>query len=153
MAPLAEVTAKFAAEALVSDSAGPIQVLDLGAGHGLYGLAIAEQNSSAQIFALDAPEVLEIALDNARQAGVAGRYHPIPGDAFKTDFGGPYDLVLAANVAHHFDEAANVKLFRKARAALKSSPDVSRSLNGFRLPATHSRSPYLPPVHAALSTR
>ena len=121
MAPLAEATANFAAEALVSDSAGPIQVLDLGAGHGLYGLAIAERNSAAQVFALDAQQVLEIAFENARQAGVAGRYHAIPGDAFKTPFGGPYDLIVAANLAHHLDEASNVKLFRKARAALKSS--------------------------------
>jgi SAM-dependent methyltransferase len=119
MAPLAEPTAQFAANALAKDSAGPIQVLDLGAGHGLYGLAIATQNSAAHIFALDAPRVLEIAIDNARQAGVDGRFHPIPGNAFETEFGGPYDIILAANLAHHFDEAANVRLFRKARAALK----------------------------------
>ena len=119
MAPLARATAQFAAEALQVDSAGPIQVLDLGAGHGLYGLAIAARNSSAQIFALDAPQVLEIALENARQAGVAARYHTIPGDAFEASFGGPYDVVLAANLAHHLDEASNVRLFQKARAALK----------------------------------
>jgi 2-polyprenyl-3-methyl-5-hydroxy-6-metoxy-1,4-benzoquinol methylase len=125
MAPLAEATAQFAAAALAADSAGPIQVLDLGAGHGLYGLAIAAQNSEAEVFALDAPPVLEIALDNARQAGAATRYHPIPGDAFQTDFGGPYDLVLAANLAHHFDEASNVRLFRKARSALKPAGRIA----------------------------
>jgi 2-polyprenyl-3-methyl-5-hydroxy-6-metoxy-1,4-benzoquinol methylase len=119
MAPLALQTAQFAATALQVDSAGPIQVLDLGAGHGLYGLAIAAQNPAAQIFALDAPRVLEIAMENARQAGVAGRYHPIPGDAFEAGFGGPYHLALAANLAHHFDQASNVRLFRKIRAALK----------------------------------
>jgi 2-polyprenyl-3-methyl-5-hydroxy-6-metoxy-1,4-benzoquinol methylase len=119
MAPLAQATAQFAADALHVDSAGPIQVLDLGAGHGLYGLAIAARNSAAQIFALDAPQVLEIALENARQAGVAARYHTIPGDAFEASFGGPYDLVLAANLAHHMDEVSNVRLFRKTRAALK----------------------------------
>jgi len=118
MAPLTQATAQFTADALAVDSAGPIHVLDLGAGHGLYGLAIAAQNSAAHIFALDAPQVLEIAIENARQAGVAERYHPIPGDAFKSEFGGPYQLVLAANLAHHFDEAANVRLFQKARAAL-----------------------------------
>ena len=125
MAPLAEATAQFAAEALAVDTAGPIQVLDLSAGHGLYGLAIAARNSVAQIFALDAPRVLEIAIDKARQAGIAGRYHPIPGDAFEADLGGPYDLVLEANVAHHFDRAANVRLFQKARAALKPAGRIA----------------------------
>jgi SAM-dependent methyltransferase len=91
----------------------------------LYGLAIGAQNSGAHIFALDAPEVLEIALGNARLAGITGRYHLIPGDAFETGFGGPYDLVLAANLAHHFDRAANVRLFQKAHAALKPAGRIA----------------------------
>ena len=119
MAPLAEPVAQFAAAALEVDAAGPIQVLDIAAGHGLYGLAIAARSPSAQIFALDSPRVLKIALDNARRAGVARRYHPIRGDAFKAAFGGPYDLVLAANLAHHLDRDANIRLFRKIRCALK----------------------------------
>jgi SAM-dependent methyltransferase len=119
MTPLARPVAEFVATALEVDSAGPIQVLDIAAGHGSYGLAIAAQISSAQIFALDSPQVLEIAIENARQAGVAERYHPIHGDAFEAAFGGPYDLVLAANFAHHLDEAANVRLFQKILAALK----------------------------------
>ena len=125
MAPLARPVAQFAATALKVSSAGPIQVLDLAAGHGLFGLAIAAQNSSAEIFAVDSPQVLEIAIANARRAGVAKRYHPIPGDAFKTGFGGPYDLVLVANFAHHFDQAANIRLFRKARAALKPAGRIA----------------------------
>jgi len=119
MAPLAQPVANFAADALKVGSAGPIQVLDIGAGHGLYGLAIAAKNCAAQIFALDLPQVLEVAIENARQAGVAERYHPIPGDAFETGFGGSYDLVLAGNFAHHFDPPANIRLFKKSRAALK----------------------------------
>lgn len=111
MAPLAQPVAEFAAAALEVDSAGPIQVLDIGAGHGFHGLAIAAQNSSAHIFALDAPRVLEIAIENARQSGVAERYHLIHGDAFEAGLGGPYDLALAANFAHHLDDAANVRLW------------------------------------------
>jgi 2-polyprenyl-3-methyl-5-hydroxy-6-metoxy-1,4-benzoquinol methylase len=121
MAPIAQPVAAFAAAALKVKSAGPIQVLDIGAGHGWYGLAIAAQNPAAQIFALDSPLVLEIAIENARQVGAAGRYHPIPGGALDADFGGPYDLVIAGNVAHHLDSAANVRLFEKSRAALKPS--------------------------------
>ncbi len=113
MAPLAQPVAEFAAAALKVDSAGPIQVLDLAAGHGLYGIAIAAQNPSAEIFALDSTRVLKVAIENARQAGVAKRYHPIRGDALETGFGGPYDLVLAANFTHHLDQADNIRLFRE----------------------------------------
>lgn len=121
MAPLAQPVANFAAAALKLKSDAPLRVLDVAAGHGLYGLAIAAKRRSAEVFALDLRGVLRIAIENARRAGVAERYHPIPGDAFKTDFGGPYDLVLAANFTHHLDEAANIRLFRKSRATLKPS--------------------------------
>lgn len=125
MAPLAQRVAELAAAALEVDSAGSIRVLDIAAGHGLYGLAIAARNSSAQIFALDSPPVMEVALENARRAGVAERYHPIHGDALEAGFGGPYDLALAANFGHHFDEAANVQLFQKTRAALKPAGRIA----------------------------
>ena len=125
MGPVAEPVARFAATALKVKSAGPIRVLDIGAGHGWYGLAIAAENSSAHIFALDSPQVLEVAIENARRAGVADRFHPIPGDAWKTGFGGPYDLVMAGNFAHHFDAAANVRLFQKCRRALKPSGRIA----------------------------
>jgi 2-polyprenyl-3-methyl-5-hydroxy-6-metoxy-1,4-benzoquinol methylase len=119
MAPLAQSIAEFAAAALKVHSAGPIQVLDLAAGHGYYGIAIAQKNPSARIFALDSSRVLKIAMENAHQGGVAERYHPIAGDAFKVDLRGPYDLALAANFAHHLDEASNIRLLQKIRAALQ----------------------------------
>ena len=59
MAPLAQPVAEFAAAALKVEAAGPIQVLDIAAGHGLHGIAIAAQNPSAQIFALDSTRGVE----------------------------------------------------------------------------------------------
>jgi 2-polyprenyl-3-methyl-5-hydroxy-6-metoxy-1,4-benzoquinol methylase len=119
MAPLAGPVAQSAAAVLTAKSSAPVDVLDVAAGHGLYGLAIAALNPAAEIFALDWPNVLEIALENAQLAGVAERYHLMPGDAFDVEFGGPYDLVIVANFAHHFDAAVNTAFFRKCRTALK----------------------------------
>lgn len=113
--------AHVAAAALELTLDRPLTVLDIAAGHGLYGLAVAMRHPAAHVFALDAREVLAIAAQNAQVAGVADRYHLIPGDAFDVSFGGPYDLILMANFAHHFDAAANTTLFRKCRAALTPS--------------------------------
>jgi 2-polyprenyl-3-methyl-5-hydroxy-6-metoxy-1,4-benzoquinol methylase len=63
--------------------------------------------------------VLRVALENARKAGVAGRYDMLPGSAFEVDLSGPYDAVLLTNFLHHFDAPTNVELLRKVRAALK----------------------------------
>ena len=119
VAPFALHVADFAAESLKVASAGPMRVLDVAAGHGLYGLAIAARNPQTEIYALDAPDVLRVAKKNARANGAQKRFHTIPGDAFRTRFGEDYDLVLAANIVHHLDPESNVRLFEKCRDALK----------------------------------
>ena len=121
MASLAAPVAAFAAAAVKLDRDGPLKILDIAAGHGHYGLAIAALCPHAHVFALDRRDVLEIAARNARLAGAGERYHPIPADAFQVDFGGPYDMIVVANFAHHLDEATNTTLFRKCLAALKPS--------------------------------
>jgi 2-polyprenyl-3-methyl-5-hydroxy-6-metoxy-1,4-benzoquinol methylase len=96
-----------------------MRVLDIAAGHGLFGIEIAKQNPHAHIVALDWPRVLDVAEGNARKAGVADRYERLPGSAFEVEFGGPYDAVLLTNFLHHFDVPTNTNLLRKVRAALK----------------------------------
>jgi hypothetical protein len=88
---------------------GPMRVLDIAAGHGLFGIEIAKQNPEARVTGLDWAPVLRVALDNAKKAGVEGRYDMLPGSAFDVDFGGPYDAVLLTNFLHHFDRATCVR--------------------------------------------
>jgi len=95
------------------------KVLDISAGHGLYGLMVAKSNPSAQIYASDWANVLVVARENAAKFGVAERFHTIPGSAFDSDLGSGYDLVLVPNFLHHFDPPTCVKLLRKLRGAMK----------------------------------
>jgi hypothetical protein len=97
----------------------PMRILDIAAGHGLFGIEIARQNPKAIVTGLDWAPVLRVALDNARRAGVQDRYQMLPGSAFEVDFGGPYDAVLLTNFLHHFDHATNVGLLKKIHKALK----------------------------------
>ena len=98
---------------------GEVRVLDIAAGHGLYGIEVAKQNPQAQITGLDWAAVLQVALRNAEKAGVKDRYTMLPGSAFDVEFGGPYDVVLLTNFLHHFDKPTNVGLLKNVRAALK----------------------------------
>src|SRR5215207_5060106 len=98
---------------------GKFKVLDLAAGHGLYGLAFARHNPEAEVVALDWPGVLEVAKENAQRAGAAERYSTVEGDAFGAEFGEGYDVVLLTNFLHHFDPPTCERLLRKVRAALK----------------------------------
>ncbi len=118
MAPMAAPAAEALASLVGEGRGGRLKVLDIAAGHGLYGIAFARRNPEAEVVALDWPAVLEVAKENARRAGAEGRYSTIEGDAFGADFGSGYDLVLLTNFLHHFDHETCVRLLRKVRAAL-----------------------------------
>jgi ubiquinone/menaquinone biosynthesis C-methylase UbiE len=94
-------------------------VLDIAAGHGMFGIMVARANPNAQIYALDWAKVLEVAQQNAIRAGVTARYNTIPGSAFEVAFGDGYDIALITNFLHHFNPATNETLLRKVHAALK----------------------------------
>jgi 2-polyprenyl-3-methyl-5-hydroxy-6-metoxy-1,4-benzoquinol methylase len=125
MAPLQTLAAEGLAEILDADAGAKWKVLDIAAGHGMYGVTIAKHNPNAEIFALDWPRVLEVAENNAQAAGVAGRYHILPGNAFEVEFGKGYDLALLTGFLHHFDPATIEKLLRKIHSALKPSGRVA----------------------------
>jgi ubiquinone/menaquinone biosynthesis C-methylase UbiE len=118
MAPLMVMPAQAIARIVGADAGEKSRVLDIAAGHGLFGITIARQNPQAEIVALDWPNVLEVAKENARQAGLDGRYSTLPGSAFEVEFGGGYDLVLITNFLHHFDPPTCETLLRKVHAAL-----------------------------------
>ena len=119
MAPLMMMPAELIAELLNAEAAPKWKVLDIAAGHGMFGIAIAKHNPNAQIVALDWPNVLAVARENAERAGVADRMTLLPGSAFDVDFGTNYDLVLLTNFLHHFDFQTCEELLRKVHRALK----------------------------------
>jgi 2-polyprenyl-3-methyl-5-hydroxy-6-metoxy-1,4-benzoquinol methylase len=116
MAPMMQLPAESIAQMFAGSK--PIKVLDISAGHGLYGIAFARQNPNAKVVGLDWANVLEVAKENASKAGVGDRYSTIAGSAFEVDLGSVYDIILIPNFLHHFDVATNEKLLRKVHAAL-----------------------------------
>jgi hypothetical protein len=119
MAPMMRPLAAPLAAVVLEGHAGPMRVLDIAAGHGLFGIEIAKQHAEAHVTGLDWAPVLRVALENARKAGVVDRYGLLPGSAFDVEFGGPYDAVLLTNFLHHFDKPTCVGLLKKVRAALQ----------------------------------
>jgi precorrin-6B methylase 2 len=119
MMPMMMMPAQTMAKIVDVDPNRKIKLLDIAAGHGIFGIAFAQAHPNVDVTALDWRPVLEVAQENARKFGVADRYHLMPGSAFDVDFGGGYDLVLLTNFLHHFDAATNEKLLRKVHAALQ----------------------------------
>ena len=117
MAPFLGMVAGILAP-IVARPGEPQKVLDIAAGHGLFGLQVAKANPSAVVYGTDWADVLTVALENAATLGVADRYHTIPGSAFEVGLGSGYDLVLVPNFLHHFNPATNTALLEKIRRAM-----------------------------------
>lgn len=119
MAPLMSLGARLIPGLLEAEKGQRWKVLDIAAGHGLFGIEIAKQNPNAQIVAVDWLNVLAVARENAQAAGVIDRYETIPGSAFDVDFGAGYDVAVITNFLHMFDAATGEKLLEKVHTALK----------------------------------
>lgn len=114
MAPLAGTLA-----AEVSGWDPPVRsVLDIAAGHGMFGIAIGKAVAGVEIIAVDWDAVLRVAEANAEAEGLASRYRLKPGSAFDVDWGSDFDLVLLTNFLHHFDRETCIALLSKARQSL-----------------------------------
>ncbi len=115
---------KIIADTLGFESDKKLKVLDIAAGHGIFGISVAQKYQNAEIYALDWANVLEVASENAGKFGVADRHHLIEGSAFDVEFGTGYDVVLLTNFLHHFDKPTCEQLLKKILTSLNDGGRV-----------------------------
>jgi phospholipid N-methyltransferase len=101
-----------------------LKVLDIAAGHGIFGIMVAQHYPNAEIYAVDWANVLQVATENAEKFGVADRHHLFEGSAFEVEFGDGYDIILLTNFLHHFDQETNENLLRKIHKSLNDGGKV-----------------------------
>jgi ubiquinone/menaquinone biosynthesis C-methylase UbiE len=120
MTPIASLTAKRTAAYFATQSELPSTILDVAAGHGLYGIELAKMMPQALVTAVDWANVLAFAHENAKDAGVSNRYRMVAGNAFEVDWGRSFDLVLMANFLHHFGRDECITFLQKVRSSLSN---------------------------------
>ena len=124
MAPLMFPGAQMLAENVGFDTDRELKVLDIAAGHGIYGIMVGKKYPKAQIYGADWNKVLAVAKESAEKLGVADRYHTIPGNAFESEFGNGFDVILVPNFLHHFDKPTCERFLRKVNGALADGGKV-----------------------------
>jgi predicted nicotinamide N-methyase len=118
MASMMAMPAQLMTKLIAAEPGRKVKVLDIAAGHGIFGITFAQHNPGAEVVAVDWPNVLEVAKENAHKLGVAERYSTIPGSAFDVEFGSGYDFVLLTNFLHHFDPETCTRLLKKVYESL-----------------------------------
>ena len=120
MVPLMKGPAEWIANWVKENASGTRKVLDVAAGHGVFGIEIGRKLSQADITAQDWPNVLTVARENAQAAGIAKRFHELPGSAFDVEFEKDYDVILLTNFLHHFDVPTCDAFLKKVHGSLKA---------------------------------
>lgn len=124
MGPLMKAPAEWIANWVSQEAPNTRKVLDIAAGHGLFGVEIAKKIPEAEITAQDWVNVLSVAHETAQVAGVIDRFLTIPGSAFEVDLGQEFDIVLLTNFLHHFDVPTCHGLLEKVYASMADGGKV-----------------------------
>jgi 3-hydroxy-5-methyl-1-naphthoate 3-O-methyltransferase len=118
-------SAVAAADALgVSKAMKPVRVLDLAAGSGVFGIALAQRSPQVTVNAVDWPTVLEITRRTAAQCGVADRFSYTGGDLDSVDFGKGHNVATLGHILHSEGEARSRKLLKKTYDAMASGGTI-----------------------------
>ncbi|MDQ4020152.1 MAG: class I SAM-dependent methyltransferase [Actinomycetota bacterium] len=96
------------------------EVLDVGAGAAPWSIALAAADPTAQVTALDLPEVLRTTRRTVEAAGLGTRFEFRAGDMFTAELPqAAYDVIILGNVCHLFSPDANRTLLQRLRSALR----------------------------------
>jgi (2Fe-2S) ferredoxin/predicted O-methyltransferase YrrM len=94
------------------------RMLDLGGGSGAYSIALARAIPGLKAEILDLSDVVPLAQENIRKAGLADRITTRPGDMLRDLLGENYDLILVSAICHMFSPEENRELFQRTYNAL-----------------------------------
>lgn len=116
MSPSAELMVKK-----INDNLRDLQVLDVGAGSGVWSFHFLYANPKAKATLADWPSVLSVAKDTASKKGVFDRVSFIEGNFHQTNWGEcRFDYATLGNVTHIQTPDENKNLFKKIAAVLKT---------------------------------
>lgn len=117
--PMGYRAAQVLAQTLNLGAAGqPVSVLDIAAGSGVWGIALAQNSEQVRVTAVDWAEVLPVTKKTAERFGLSERFSFIEGDLLAVDFGTGYSVATLGHILHSEGEERSRKLLAKVFAAL-----------------------------------
>jgi 2-polyprenyl-3-methyl-5-hydroxy-6-metoxy-1,4-benzoquinol methylase len=105
--------------------AGATRLLDLAGSHGLLGAGICRQHPPLRSTVLDLPAAIEHARALAAAEGIQDVVEHRAGDLTRDDLGTGWDVVLMANILHHFQPPQIAEILRRVRTGLQPGGTVA----------------------------
>jgi 2-polyprenyl-3-methyl-5-hydroxy-6-metoxy-1,4-benzoquinol methylase len=117
--PMSFRAACLAGETLgIPKATAPVSVLDIGAGSGVWGIALARQSPLVRVRAVDWPRVLEVTKAVASRHGVGDRITMVAGDLLEADFGSGHQVATIGHILPSEGRERSRQLLRKTFMAL-----------------------------------
>jgi ubiquinone/menaquinone biosynthesis C-methylase UbiE len=116
--PMSYGPAKTLAAHMKLDSGAAVSVLDLAAGSGVWGIALAQSSPQVKVTAVDWEGVLPVTKKTVAKFGLSDRYTFVAGDLASADFGKGHNLATLGHILHSEGIERSKKLLRKVYDAL-----------------------------------
>jgi len=117
--PVSYPAAQTLSQHFLANGAGrAVRVLDLAAGSGVWGIAMAQGAEKVSVTAVDWPEVIPVTQKTVGRFGLAERFSFIAGDLLEVDFGRDHTIATLGHILHSEGEERSRKLLKKTYDAL-----------------------------------
>jgi ubiquinone/menaquinone biosynthesis C-methylase UbiE len=84
----------------LAGASGPVMVLDLAAGSGVWGIAQAQRSAHVRVTAVDWPGVIPVTRKTVARFGLSDRFSFIGGDLQDAGFGSGYNVATLGHILH-----------------------------------------------------
>jgi ubiquinone/menaquinone biosynthesis C-methylase UbiE len=124
--PMSYMAAQTLGKSLHLESASaPVKVLDIAAGSGVWGVALAQQSPQVSVTAVDWPGVLPVTRRVAARFGLSDQFTFIEGDLLQANYGEGFQLATLGHIIHSEGEVRSRQLLQKVFAALSSGGTIA----------------------------
>ncbi|HEX4123627.1 MAG TPA: class I SAM-dependent methyltransferase, partial [Tepidisphaeraceae bacterium] len=131
----------MAAEALLDGTSDDVSVLDIAAGSGVWGIAMAKDRPNVRVTAVDWPNVIPVTRRVTDRHNVAHQFNYIEGDILQADLGAGHHVATLGAILHSEGEARSRELLKRVHAAM--APGGTIVVSEF-IPDEGRRGPTLP---------
>ena len=116
---------KLADHLKIAKAKQQVRVIDIAAGSGIWGIAMAQKSPHVRVTAVDWPRMIPTTKRITEKFGVRDRFDFVEGDLSEAKFGSGHHLATLGHILHSEGEQRSRQLLKKTFRALKSGGTIA----------------------------